>query len=241
VFLIAMTDLRENLGWIIGSIATAIAMTFGWIYQSGILSTLVGIIVGAGIAFFIQTKTQKRAWKREYSVRIAEEVYGSLFSGIKGIITALERKGYWHLDFGAWRTMQDDHRYFMVDNKFRIQLDDFSKKLENYSTAIIKLRQDILREIVNEEAERVFNIRTNETINLQVKYKKKRSLASTSLDIINCLISQTHPKDDVSKYTSDISSIECLVNVMQTDRTIFNSHDMDKFNEFWESCLATNY
>jgi hypothetical protein len=35
VFLIAITDLQENLGWIIGSIATAIAMAIGWFISSG--------------------------------------------------------------------------------------------------------------------------------------------------------------------------------------------------------------
>ena len=232
-----MSDLRENLGWIIGSIATAIAMAFGWIYQSGILGTLVGIIVGAGIAFFIQTKTQKRAWKREYSVRIAEEVYGSLFSGIKGIILALERKGYWHLGFDAWRTMQDDHRYFMVEKKFRIKLDDFFKRLENYNTAISKLRGDILPEIVYQETERVFNIEPDEITRLDVKYKEKRRSISSSSDIINCLISETHPRDHALRDTSEVSDVECFVNVRQRGGTTFRSHDMNEFSKFWESCL----
>lgn len=56
-----MTDWRENLGWLIGSIATAITLAIGWLFESGILNTIVGIVVGAGIALFIQSRTQKRA------------------------------------------------------------------------------------------------------------------------------------------------------------------------------------
>lgn len=36
MFLIAMTDLRENLGWLVGSIATTIAMAGGFI-SSGVV------------------------------------------------------------------------------------------------------------------------------------------------------------------------------------------------------------
>ena len=82
-----MTDLRENLGWVIGSIATAIAMAVGWVISTGVVVNLLFLLIGSGITYFVQTRTQKRAWKREYSVRIVEEVYGSLFSGIKGIIS----------------------------------------------------------------------------------------------------------------------------------------------------------
>jgi len=84
-----MTDVRENLGWLIGSIVTALSLIFGWIYQSGVLSTLVGVAIGAGITYYVQTKTQNRAWKREYAVKIAETVYGSLFKELQRIQRSL--------------------------------------------------------------------------------------------------------------------------------------------------------
>jgi len=33
-------------------------------------------------------------WKREYAVKIAEEVYGNLFKEVKSIISSLEEKIY---------------------------------------------------------------------------------------------------------------------------------------------------
>jgi len=53
-----MTDLRENLGWIVGSAIAAIAAFLSWFYESGLLSALVGIVIGAGITYFVQTRTQ---------------------------------------------------------------------------------------------------------------------------------------------------------------------------------------
>lgn len=87
-----MTDIRENLGYLIGSIVTTLALVLGWTFQSGILNTLVGVAIGAGISYYVQTKTQERAWKREYSVKIAETVYGSLYREVKWIIWSLENK-----------------------------------------------------------------------------------------------------------------------------------------------------
>lgn len=232
-----MTDLRENLGWLVGSVATAIGVAFSWFVSSEIFATLIAVLIGFLASYFLQTKTQKRAWKREYSVKIVETVYSSLFSGIKSIILSLESRWYRQLGFESWRTIQDDHRYLMVDKKFRTKLDELRKRLEGYSTAIYELRNEILPEIANEETRRVFDVETDDKARLEVKHKKRRSLASTSPNIISCLISQTHPKEDVLKDSSEISIVECFVNIRRRDGTTFHSHEEKKFDEFWESCL----
>lgn len=56
-------------------------------------------------------------------------------------------------------------------------------------------------------------------------------------NIIDCLISQTHPRDRALRDTSEVSNVECFVNVRQRGGTPFHSHDLAKFNECWESCL----
>lgn len=59
-----MTDLRGNIGWIIGSVAATVAAFLSWAYESGLISALGGIMVGAGVAYFVQTRTQKSMEKR---------------------------------------------------------------------------------------------------------------------------------------------------------------------------------
>lgn len=232
-----MSDLRENLGWIVGSVATAIAMAVGWLISSGVVVNLLFLLVGSAITYFVQSRTQKRAWKREYSIKIAETIYGSLFNSLRRIIPSLERKHYGQLSFGEWETMQRDHRYFMVDRKFRTKLDHLLKRVQDYSMAVNKLRNTVLPKITNEETERVFNVETEENATLEVKYKEKHHNVSTSPRIINCLISETHPKNRATRNLSGISNIECLVYIRQRDGKTFHSHDLTKFNEFWQSCL----
>lgn len=232
-----MRDLHENLGWIIGSAIAGIATFLSLMWESGLLSTLIGIIIGAGIAYFVQTRTQKRAWKREYSVRIAEEVYGSLFRGVKGIILSLKNKGYWHTDFSVWREMQDDHRYFMVDKGFRGKLDQFRERLEKYSRTVVKVREEILPKIANEETERVFNLEAVRYASLEVHYKEKRSNVSAEPNIIDCLVSKTHPKDHVLRDKSGISNVEFDIRIQKLDGNFYHSDELAKFDEFWESCV----
>jgi hypothetical protein len=78
-----MTNSRENLGWLLGSIVTAIAMAVGWLISSGVVVNLLFLLIGFGITYFVQTRTQKRAWKREYSVKIVETVYGPFYKELK--------------------------------------------------------------------------------------------------------------------------------------------------------------
>lgn len=233
-----MSDLRENLSWLIGSVATAVGVAISWLVSSEIFVTLVAVLVGFLASYFLQTKTQKKAWKREYSVKIAETVYGSLFRQVKWIIWSLEKRHYAQVSFEEWGQIQEDHRYFMVDEKFRTRLDEFFERVRNYSRAVYSsLRNTILPKIANEETERVFNVKTDETAKLDVKYKEKHRNISTSPEIIECLISQTHPRDYALRNKSDISNVECFVNIRQRDGKIFHSHDLAKFNEFWQACL----
>jgi hypothetical protein len=232
-----MTNLRDNLNWLIGSIATAIAMVVGWLISSGVVVNLLFLLIGFGITYFVQTRTQKKAWKREYSVKIAEQVYGALFRDTKNLIRSLENKYYQWISFEGWRQVQEDHRYFMVDEKFRERLDQFSDRVERYSRAVMKLRNEILSKIVFEETERCFGTKVNEVPRFNVSYMCGYKHCSTSPDLINCLISQIHPIEDVKRYESEIFDLECIIEIKSIDAKITHLPYLTEGEEFWESCL----
>ena len=231
-----MEDIRENLGWLIGSVVTALAMIFGWIYQSGVLSTLIGVAIGAGITYYVQTKTQNRAWKREYAVKIAEQVYGSLFKEIKNVLRSLEEKYYiYWINFGAWKEFQQDHRYFMVDANFRARLDNFAERLEKYSQAAIKLGSEV-RKIVFEETERFFGVKTSQVPAIQASYMKGYSPSSTMLDLVQCVVSESHPLESIRR-EPDASKLDFVMIVTSIEnKTTHIPHSSD-FDEFWQICL----
>jgi hypothetical protein len=56
-----MADVRSNLGYIIGSVIAGAGVFVSWFFESGLLATVVGIIIGAIVAFWAQIRTQKIA------------------------------------------------------------------------------------------------------------------------------------------------------------------------------------
>jgi hypothetical protein len=234
-----MTDSRENLGWLLGSIVTALGLIFGWILQSGVLNTLVGVAIGAGITYYVQTKTQNRAWKREYTIKIVEEVYGNLFKQVKTIIQSLEEKYYTYwISFDKWKEFQQDHRYFMVDDNFRVKLDDFDERLDKYSRSAIKLN-DVIRKIVIEETERVFGEKINQIPQVEVRYMKGYSQSSTMPDLIRCLASETHPIEIPKRNESDVTGLELTLIITSIDnKTSKIPYSLNKnLEKFWQSCI----
>lgn len=233
-----LRDLHENLGWIIGSAIAGIATFLSLMWESGLLSTLIGIIIGAGIAYFVQTRTQKRAWKREYSVKIAEEVYGSLFKGIKDIIQSLENRGYWYIGFGVWREMQDDHRYFMVEEGFRAKLDEFCGRLEKYSRTVVEVRGQILPKIVMEETESVLRVKTDHIPTVFVAYKKGRVPVSANANLIDCLISETHPITYATRHETNASTASFRFEIRPIAESSSTKYDNEaRLNKIWQSAL----
>jgi hypothetical protein len=234
-----MADIRDNLIWIIGSVATAIAVGVGWLISSGAVVNLIFLLIGFGITYFVQTRTQNRAWKREYAVKIAEEVYGLLFKDMKGIIQQLERKEYLYSDiaFSSWANFQQDHRYFMVDESFRARLDVFHERLGKYSQAAANLWKNI-REILIEETVRFFKIKTDQIPMLQINYTIGYQKMGSSSDLMRCLATQTDPLEfikTIEPKASDVS-VDLLVTSIDT-RTTESVSNTKGFEKFWQSCL----
>ena len=235
VSLVVMTDLRENLGWLVGSIATAVAMAVGWFISSGVVVNLLFLLIGAGITYFVQTRTQRKAWKREYSIKIAETVYGSLYRQVKSVVWSLEQKRLDPINFEEWGQLQQDHRYFMVDEKFRNKLDGFLEKVRKYSLDVHRLENEVLPRIIHEESKEIFKTDTEGVrIHVEIRYEEKARVISGTYDIIECLISQTNPRDSVLKRHPEAEILEFAMKFGQVPAS---STAIGKFDDFWESCL----
>lgn len=237
-----LVDLRENLGWLLGSLGAVISLILGYLEEYVILGTLLGTAIGAGITYYVQTKMQKRAWKREYSIKIVEEVYGELFKDVNLAIQFLEKKFYKALSFRKWVQFQADYRYFMVDEKFRDRLSAFSRKVEEYNDSCNQLDNRILPKIMKQVATRVFGFEPEDKPSLDIRYKKKNKIHSTS-PILNEKLRKKRSLsdiiDDALRYDdkSEISNVEVTVSFLKADRSSFVSSDLEKIKVFWGSCL----
>jgi hypothetical protein len=235
-----MTVIRDNLNWVVGLIVGGIVAFLSWFYVSGLFSTIVAVLVGAGIAYIVQTRTQRNAWKREYSVKIAETVYGSLYSDVKEIISTLEKGTFNTISFDTWRRFQNDHRYLMVEKEFREQLDEFLKKVREYDSDIIRLITEIFPNIVKEASKKIFGLIANR-IHIEVQYKTAGGPASQQFDPLTCLTRRCSPQQLVMEGNprSEICSVRVpeFGNIVETSGLQPLTADEAKVNEFWKSCV----
>lgn len=235
-----MADIRENLGWLIGSIATALAIIVAWFIKSGVVISvfmlLIGQLIGAGISIFVRKRTLKMEWKREYFIKTAEEVYDSLFSNIKRIIMYLENRHYTPLHFN-WGEIQDSHRYFMVDEKFRDKLDLFLEQIKSHNEAVNKLRNKILPNIIIEAAENIFEMKVDiRNITPRIEYKEGSSDIAMSHQTVELLLSNLHPKEYILKYYPEAIFSKFIIQIHTPHVSINNIED--KSIKFWELCLT---
>lgn len=228
-----MTYIHKNLSWILFSIVIAIALIISWFISFGVVVNLLFLLIGFAATYFIQTRTQDRAWKREYAVKIAEEIYGNLFRQMKNIIECLEKKYYiYWISFEAWRDIQESHKYYMVSENFRKRFDNFYERLERYTHNAVGLGSEV-RKIVIEETERAFGKKVREIPNLGISYTKEYSRIGTNRNLIECIVSETHPR----KTEPDASDIELTLTITSIDNQTTQIHESKEFDDFWQSCL----
>lgn len=237
-----MTDVRENLGWIIGSILTTVAMVIGWFIQSGIIVAIISLLIGAGISYFVQTKTQKKAWQREYSIKIVETVYGNVYRNIQSILSDLRQKQnlFGGTSFDQWSEFKKDYKYLMVDEKLRQKLDEFLERVQEYNLAFYKLRTEILPNIMNEESKSILKVIAEFRLQIKCKNEITGNIVIETPYIIWCLFSRTYPREYVLERNPNSVIEEFLVEYGPARETFEQPTPLpteERFKKFWESCL----
>jgi len=150
-----MTDLQDNLAWIIGSIATAIAMAIGWFISSGAVLNLLFLLVGVGITYFVNVRTQKRAWKRENALTMRDRVYGPIFREISVILEDVEsvQRPDWTATQKLDETM-GNYLFYKIEqnlkNKLYALLDRYEKYQKIYSATEKKVLEVIRNAVIKE-------------------------------------------------------------------------------------------
>lgn len=219
-----------------------------WIAPAfGIIGAVVGAVVGAGISYYVQTKTQRNAWKREYSVKIAETVYATLYSNVKGIKTLLENGKFDIISFAGWSEFQKDHRQLQVrPDKFRAQLDEFLKKIEGYDRDVLRLIQEVFPDIVQKASEKVFELIPDE-MNINVKCKQSSGrFEQGNYTPVFCLRERKYPREllmesfpdsEIVSFSVDLGKSHSVIGHNAVELNFPTNVNEEKFKEFWKSCL----
>jgi hypothetical protein len=216
-----------------------------WIAPAfAIIGAVVGAVVGAAISYIVQTKTQRR----EYSIKIAETVYIPLYSAVNAIKSLLEKESFERISFETWSEFQRDPRYLQVrPDKFRQQLDDFLKKVNDYDGDVIRLIYEIFPDIVQKASVKAFNLIPKGEILINVEYKQPNGKSDRAqYTPVPCLRARKPPRDILMEWFPDSEIVSLTVRLALSETIVRpnvstqqppTEFDELKFNEFWKSCL----
>ena len=156
-----MTHWRDNLGWLAGSIVTAIALAIGWLFSSGVVVNLLFLLVGSGIAYFVQTRTQKRLWKREDAITMIDKVYGPIFREMSLSLESVglgESPNYESVS-QLKETMRNNFYFFRIKPDLKTDFHALMKRLERYAkiqssthTLILQKIRDAVKKLHKRDA-----------------------------------------------------------------------------------------
>lgn len=234
-----MVDLRENLEWIVGSAGAGVAVLVGWLLSSGTALNLVFLLLGAGITYFVQSRTQKKAWQREYSVKTAKTVFGPLYRDVTSMIAVLRRGDLGWARFGKWQEFQQDGTKFEVDEKFRGKLDSLLKRAEEYDGFLSENRSRVLPRLLREEAGEVFRMSARpRDVNVVFDARGDGEPFKFSKDesaLVEHLIMKTDPRTELSKRYTELKIANITIMAGELDATGPDAET--KFDELWKACL----
>lgn len=237
-----MTDLRENLGWLVGSILTGIAVAVSWLVSSGIFTTLVAVLVGAGITYFVQTRTQKktqeRAWKRESDLRTIEKVYGPLFEDVDKFLRYLREEIYPYISTQKWEEIQSTYHYMMLDKPFQRKINEFYEKVDIYNKTLLKIKREIIPTIQMEEAEKFLGFQPK-TLKLFVRGKRFIDWTTIEINIPLTLLKKKQPIEMVSVLYPEMKKPSFhleITNPAGNPYSYTHPEWMKEFDKFWKRC-----
>jgi hypothetical protein len=232
--------LRDNLGWLIGSIVTVAAMVVSWLVSSGIFTTLLAVLVGAGITYFVQTRTQKktqeREWKREHTLEIIEKIYGPLFEEIDNLLRYMRMEIYEMLSTPKWWEIQSTYRYLMLDEDFKKKTKQLYEKVETFNKTLTRIKREVLDTIVKEEAEEFLRFQPK-TLDLVVKGIRFNEWTSMKVEIPTTLLKRKQPIEMVSDLYPELKKPSFYLEIISPSGNPYSyTHPewMKEFDKFWK-------
>lgn len=218
------------IGGGIGTIATFIAEII-------IAVPIFGILVGIGLTFFVQSRTQRRAWKRDFTLKNIDLIYGPLFNESliieEGITNIDNSRHYFHLEKSEWEKIRNSYYFHMIeDEKFRKDLDDFYVLIELYNelahSSYIKVK-----EIIKNRGSKFYKLDVD-----KVNFVYETESGGSSVETEECLLFGINPKDANERKTE-----KPMIKVVYKEKNTYpflekrTSHDMKEFDELWKTML----
>lgn len=158
---------KGDIGAGVAVLGSSVGAAVSWAAGFGVFTILFSVIIGSLLTYFVGTRTQKNAWKRESALRKVEEIYGPLYSQLNRLTHEVEKDpdyAFWPQETTtepSWDSIRAGYRYFLMDPDIRKDMESFFANLQEYRVNISK-RSDLLQQVVSTHLREVFGPDTRE-------------------------------------------------------------------------------
>jgi hypothetical protein len=238
---------REDLSYGISVAGGAAVGALSWFLNSPLLGVVTGVLLGTGLALLTQSRTQKRAWKRELGLRNIDLIYGPLYREIttnlaKGAPSA--RTSFEQLEDGKWKTIKADYLYDFIPAGPKEQFGEYYGLVEKYNPLIQRVLTQV-QNTIHREASTFYQLDVQE-----VQYGARVSGSGVLLPVVirDLVLFGGHPSDYLRSMYRDVSFDRFLVTVTWADPSqgmaqkqvhLESPEDLKGFDEFFENVRKT--
>ncbi len=123
-----------------------------WFYNSPLLGVVTGVLLGTGLALLTQSRTQKRAWRRELGLKNIDTIYGPLYNEL-GLMLRKVRgfnatDGYSSIDNSQWQRIRGEYVYDIILSELKTQLDDLYGLVDTFNRSIMPMNVEAERQVL---------------------------------------------------------------------------------------------
>jgi hypothetical protein len=237
--------IRENLPVGLGIVGGAAAAGAAWFLNSGLFGVVFGVLLGTGISLWIQSRTQKRIWKRDLALKNIDTIYGPIYREItsnlaKGAPTA--NTSFQTLSDSEWHRIRSDYLYHFVPDQLKNLLERYYAPVEKYNNLLGRVTTQVSVTIL-EEASTSYGRKVQ-----MIQYGVRSASGGTlPLGIDSAVLFAEHPRERLRAMYRDILPPDpqflVVLNVSDLTRTVAEDRDtvsdLKKFDEFFDALCKT--
>lgn len=145
---------RERTAYILASAGTMLSASLSWFLNSPLFGVLTGILVGTLVTDFTQSRSQRRAVKRDLALKNIETIYSPLYKEIGSIQEKATRfnyrTGYEDLPATEWIRISSEYHYHFIDPDVKRRLIALYDLVSNFNRLVPIAKQKVDELFLNE-------------------------------------------------------------------------------------------
>ncbi len=225
---------KEDFSALISFIGGIIGAASAWIAGLGIISVLISVGLGSLLTYIVGSKTQRKTWKREATLRKIDTIYGPLYEEITETVELFSNDVSIVYDYPSaekWTSIKKKYYYLLIDADLRNELSRFYELLEQVSTKKYILLNSTGKLLFKNLRER--SGRDVDSISCEIILEKDRKRSTADLDLKIPISNGKHPLDYAKRiYPSyDFYDFEVTMNGPELHRRIQSAEEKRMLDE----------